>query len=85
MKKYITISLLLFVPFMSMAADHCTNPKEYTVDKRCYVTDEQKKEKPYNAVVALIDNVDPYFTGTIVKCEKSYFCHRVGDDDSFQI
>ena len=69
MKKYITISLLLFVPFMSMAADHCTNPKEYTVDKRCYVTDEQKKEKPYNAVVALIDNVDPYCTGTIVKGE----------------
>ena len=50
-----------------MAADHCTNPAEYTVDRRCYVTDEQKKEKPYNAVVALIDEDDPYCTGTIVK------------------
>lgn len=50
-----------------MAADHCTNPKEYTVDKRCYVTDEQKKEKPYNAVVALVDESGPYCTGTIVK------------------
>ncbi len=67
MKKYIIISLLLFIPFLAMAADHCTNPKEYTVDKRCYVTDKQKKEKPYNAVVALIKNVDPYCTGTIVK------------------
>ena len=68
MKKYITTSLLLFIPFMAMAADHCTNPKEYTIDKRCYVTDAQKKTKPYNAVVALVDwPTDPYCTGTIVK------------------
>lgn len=45
-----------------MATDHCTNPKEYTIDKRCYVTDEQKKEKPYNAVVAVGG-----CTGTIAK------------------
>lgn len=50
-----------------MAADHCTNPSEYTIDKRCYVTDEQKKEKPYNAVVALVDGNYVYCTGTIVK------------------
>lgn len=67
MKKYIIISLLLFVPFISMAADHCTNPNEFTVDKRCYVTDKQKKEKPYNAVVALVDKYGVYCTGTIVK------------------
>ena len=69
MKKHIITFLLLLVPFISMAADHCTNPTEYTVDKRCYVTDKQKKEKPYNAVVALVldDGESPYCTGTIVK------------------
>lgn len=67
MKKYIIISLLLFIPSLAMAADHCTNPKEYTVDKRCYVTDEQKKTKPYNAVAALINGDSVYCTGTIVK------------------
>lgn len=65
MKKYIIISLLLFIPSLAMAVDHCTNPKEYTADKRCYVTDEQKKEKPYNAVVALVDGNYVYCTGTI--------------------
>ncbi len=68
MKKIIMSSLFVFVPFMSMAADHCTNPTEYTVDKRCYVTDAQKRRKPYNAVVALVDGSgDPRCTGTIVK------------------
>lgn len=67
MKKYITTFLLLFIPFMSMAADHCTNPEEYTVDKRCYVTDEQKKTKPYNATVALKTFWGTYCTGTIAK------------------
>lgn len=43
----------MYIPSLAMAADHCTNPKEYTIDKRCYVTDEQKKEKPYNATVAI--------------------------------
>jgi len=72
MIKYIITSWLVFVPFVSMAADHCTNPTEYTVDKRCYVTDEQKKTSPYNAVVGLavvdwLGWVDIYCTGTIVK------------------
>ena len=57
------------MPSVSMAADHCTNPTEYTVDKRCYVTDKQKRTKPYNAVVALVldDGESHYCTGTIVK------------------
>lgn len=86
MKKYIIISLLLFIPSLAMAADHCTNPKEYTVDRRCYVTDAQKKEKPYNAVVALIDYYGPYCTGTIVKDkdDKHYLYtakHCTGDEN----
>ena len=38
-----------------MAADHCTNPTEYTIDRRCYVTDKQKQQKPYNAVVEVLN------------------------------
>lgn len=75
MKKYIIISLLLFIPSLAMAADHCTNPKEYTVDRRCYVTDAQKKEKPYNAVVALINNDGPYCTGTIIKWKNNLYVY----------
>ena len=58
---------MCFIPFMAIAADYCTNPKEYTIDKRCYVTDEQKEQTPYNATVGLIENDKPYCTGTIVK------------------
>ena len=67
--KYIISFLCFFVLSASVwAKDACTNPDEYTVDKRCYVTDEQKQEKPYNAVVALIDeNKDVRCSGTIVK------------------
>lgn len=41
---------------------------KYTIDKRCYVTDEQKQQSPYNAV-AVILNDETYVqcTGTIVK------------------
>ena len=73
------LSVLLCAPMAVRAADHCTNPDEYTIDKRCYVTDEQKKEKPYSATVALIKKGDMltdhgtgmftrvYCSGTIVK------------------
>lgn len=64
MKKIVLILSFLFcMPCVVWAADYCTNPKDYTVDKRCYVTDEQKKEKPYNAVV----RVEAGCTGTIVE------------------
>ena len=66
MKKYTIASLLMFIPFVSMAADHCTNPKEYTIDKRCYVTQEQKQQAPYNSVVGLLDeNGEVHCTGTL--------------------
>ena len=67
MKKHIIVSLLLFVPFISMAADHCTTPSEYTIDRRCYVTDEQKKEKPYNAIGGIVGPYGIDCTGTIIK------------------
>ena len=37
--------------------DACTKPSEFTIDKRCYVTNEQKKTYPYNTVVALLKKV----------------------------
>ena len=78
MYKHLTVFLcrfmlagMMFMPSVSVAADHCTNPTEYTVDKRCYVTDAQKRTKPYNAVVAVgFYDGEYYFThctGTIVK------------------
>ena len=66
--KRIFVLFLLFVPFVSLADDVCTNPEAYTVDKRCYVTDEQKKEKPYNSVATFIlANGRTHCSGTIVK------------------
>lgn len=74
MRKYITmikniklLSFLLCAPVVAGAADHCTNPDEYTVDRRCYVTDEQKTQKPFSSVVALVEKGDIYCTGTLVK------------------
>ena len=44
--------------------------QEYRIDRRCYVTDEQKKQSPFNSVVALVDNTgNIYCTGTIVSIE----------------
>jgi hypothetical protein len=64
--KRIFAFLLLFVPNV-IWADACTNPNEYTIDKRCYVTEEQKKEKPYISVVGIMDNEDAiYCTGTVI-------------------
>ena len=68
MKKHIITSLLFFIPLVAGADDHCTKPDEYTIDKRCYVTDEQKTQKPYNSVVRYENLFNEGFcTGTIVK------------------
>jgi hypothetical protein len=79
MKKYITISLLLFVPFMSMAADHCTNQSEYTIDRRCYVTDEQKQQQPYKSVVGIYGSGYINCTGTIARWN---YLHGFARNDS---
>lgn len=61
--KKIFLVALIFMPTLAGANDNCTNPKEYTIDKRCYVTEEQKLQKPYSAVVSLNKGL---CTGTIV-------------------
>ncbi|MBR4806327.1 MAG: hypothetical protein IKZ64_00735, partial [Alphaproteobacteria bacterium] len=94
MKKYIIASLLVCIPFISMAADHCTNPSEYTIDKRCYVTNDQKKQKPYNAVVGLIStyggwlrnklNKSTFCTGTIARWDRG-FVHKEAPDSNWYL
>lgn len=57
-------------------SDACTNHSDYTIDKRCYVTEEQKQKKPYNAVVAFLDNTNfIYCTGTIIEKENELFVY----------
>ena len=74
-KQIIVFLSCLIVSFNLWAKDACTNPDEYTVDKRCYVTDEQKKEKPYNAVVALVDGSGVYCTGTIISKDNKLYLY----------
>lgn len=62
--------LLVFLPSVGYClSDACTNPEEYTVDRRCYVTYEEKQQNPYNAVVGFLyqDGRKKPCTGTIVK------------------
>lgn len=40
--------------------------QNYTIDRRCYITDEQKKEFPYNAIVRVVSDTG-HCTGTLVK------------------
>lgn len=58
--------LLCLAASNATAADFCTNPSEYTIDRRCYVTNSQKKELPYRAVAGLVDADGIYCTGTII-------------------
>ena len=63
MKKIFMFLLLFCMPIVSFGLeDACTKPNEFTVDKRCYVTDKQKQQTPYNAVVKLLNGC----TGTLV-------------------
>ena len=67
-KSLISFLSILILPLASWGYDDaCSKPAEYTIDKRCYVTDEQKREHPYNAVVAVEPVIGGYCTGTIIK------------------
>ena len=87
MKKLLLLSLLLFIlPTLSWAEnDSCSYPEQYTVDKRCYVTEEQKGQRPYNAVVGVLDNDRIVCTGTVVDIGHRLFMytakHCVFDDN----
>lgn len=63
------------------ADDACTNSTEFKIDRRCYVTDKQKKDPPFNAIVALIKNKNIYCTGTIVKGFNGYQDTKATEQD----
>ncbi len=69
MVSYIITFVLLVLPSIAMATDGCVHPEQYTIDRRCYVTDVQKEQLPYNTVVALVEDGIKYCTGTIIKDE----------------
>ncbi len=59
-KLLISFLLVLCLPVGSWGYDDsCSKPDEYTVDKRCYVTDEQKQQKPYNSMVKMETYSEP--------------------------
>ena len=62
MMKHVFAFLLLFIPNVVLADDACTNPIDYTLDRRCYVTNSEKMDFPYNTVVRIGDVA----TGTII-------------------
>lgn len=76
MKKFLIVLFCVLSVNVVFAGDHCTDPDKYTIDKRCYVTDEQKQEKPYNAVVGFIGGYGGMVcTGTIVKSGDKLFVY----------
>lgn len=74
MKRGILSVLVALAPTVCWGLDDaCTKPDEFTIDRRCYVTDEQKNVFPYNTVVALLSSKNRiYCTGTIVQDEAEH-------------
>lgn len=80
MKRLFVLFYLLFLPVFTFADDGAHDgcvengkyKKDFTIDRRCYVTDEQKQTSPYSAVVRLTDKG---CTGTIVKKDNGYFIY----------
>lgn len=81
--------------FKDFNTDRCTEngryKNEYTIDRRCYITDEQKQMFPYNTVVE-ITNVCGHCTGVIVKDKYDgnlyvysaghcVYCHSIGNSN----
>jgi len=81
MKRIIFLFLLSFIPISAFAnKDGCMNngkyAHEYKTDKRCYVTDKQKQQKPYNATVRVkVPDTTLLCTGTIVNEDDELFVY----------
>ena len=79
--RKILIGLLLcavIVPSFGqmLSPDSCGAPDLYTIDKRCYVTDYQKTQSPYNAVVRVAAMGGEWrCTGTIVQNGGYYYVY----------
>ena len=55
MKRLLAFLLLIFAPNICLA-DACTNPSEYKIDKRCYISDTTWQNKPYKHILKMYDN-----------------------------
>lgn len=90
MIKYAICFLFLLTLPAYAANDSCSNPGEYTIDRRCYVTDAKKQKFPYNSVVKLIDDDGGYCSGTIVNFGSEQYivtahhCATKSDSDIIQ-
>ncbi len=85
MIKHVVAFLLMLIPTVVMANDRCTNPSEYTVDRRCYVDKALSGMSKYGASALIFEDtfknsVLRYVTGvgwcsgTVVKNnDKFYF------------
>ena len=51
--------LMTMIPSMCWAlSDACTNPKEYTIERRCYLTDDAWQHAPYKHVLKMWRKAD---------------------------
>lgn len=66
MKYIFAVFLSLFILPSCLLADACSDPVNYTIDRRCYVSDKQQSEKPFNSIVRL-QNMFSYCSGVLVK------------------
>lgn len=66
----------LFFPLFSWA-DACTDSSSYTIDRRCYVQNEELSNAPYNAVVYLADVYKNRCSGVVVKYEDKFYLYTV--------
>jgi len=82
--KNILLLLSIFISTTSFGEpqlrDGCTEngkyASKYTIDKRCYLTDEQKQQSPYNSVVVILnDKLHVHCTGTIVKKDEQLYIY----------
>lgn len=65
---YDAVGASVFTDNFDGCKDHGKYANEYTIDRRCYLTDEMKAAKPFDSVVAFVDaNYDIYCTGSIIK------------------
>lgn len=54
--KTISSLLFMFIPIICFGfEDSCTNPKDYTIDRRCYVSDETWAKLPHKYVLKMYD------------------------------
>jgi hypothetical protein len=68
MKQFFVFLFVCGFPLVGFGlGDACTKPDKYTIDKRCYVTRSQKREKPYNSVVYFKPSVNQGCSGVLVK------------------